>query len=235
MPLLALLFDVDGTLAETEEGHREAFNNMFIEAGLPWLWDQAHYRDLLRVTGGKERLLHHARLKDPERLAAVEARLEALHKAKNARFAQWMKASGGALRPGVRRLIDEAKAAQLRLAVVTTTSRANLEALLAAAFGGEALFDVIVCGEDVRRKKPDPEAYAIALEKLGLAPDDALAFEDTRNGLIAARAAGLRVVVTPSLYSEGEDFDGAAMLASDLDHGPEGDPVTLQALAALLR
>ena len=127
MPLLALLFDVDGTLAETEEGHREAFNNMFIEAGLPWLWDQAHYRDLLRVTGGKERLLHHARLKDPERLAAVEARLEALHKAKNARFAQWMKASGGALRPGVRRLIDEAKAAQLRLAVVTTTSRANLK------------------------------------------------------------------------------------------------------------
>ena len=94
---------------------------------------------------------------------------------------------------------------------------------------------MIVCGEDVRRKKPDPEAYAIALEKLGLAPDDALAFEDTRNGLIAARAAGLRVVLTPSSYSEGEDFDGAAMLASDLDHGPEGDPVTLQALAALLR
>ena len=170
MPLQALLFDVDGTLAETEEGHREAFNAVFAEAGLEWRWDRAHYRDLLRVTGGKERMLHHARLHDPGRLAAVEAQLEPLHKAKNARFSRWMKASGGALRPGVRRLIDEAKAAGLRLGVVTTTSRANLEALLAAGFGGEALFDVIVCGEDVRRKKPDPEAYELALARLDLAP-----------------------------------------------------------------
>jgi HAD superfamily hydrolase (TIGR01509 family) len=234
MPLQALLFDVDGTLAETEEGHREAFNNIFVEAGLPWRWDQAQYRDLLRVTGGKERMLHHARQHDPERLAAVEACLEALHRAKNARFAQWMKASGGALRPGVRRLIEEASSAGLRLAVVTTTSRANLEALLSAAFGGQALFDVIVCGEDVRRKKPDPEAYAMALARLGLAPEEALAFEDSRNGLLAGRAAGVKVVVTPSLYSQDEDFAEADLLARDLDHAAQGG-LTVELLKALLR
>ena len=198
MPLRALLFDVDGTLAETEEGHRAAFNAVFAEAGLPWVWEQPHYRELLRVTGGKERMLHHARRFDPARLPVVEAQLEALHKAKNARFGQWMQAEGGVLRPGVRRLIGEAQAAGLRLAVVTTTSRANLDALLAAAFPASP-FEVVVCGEDVSAKKPDPEAYVRALARLGLAPGEALAFEDTRNGLLAAKGAGLRCVVTPSV------------------------------------
>ena len=228
MPLRALVFDVDGTLAETEEGHREAFNAVFAEAGLPWVWSQTHYKTLLRVTGGKERMFHHAQLYDPKRLAEVAAKLPDLHKAKNARYAQWVRASGGALRPGVRRLIGEAKAAGLRLAVATTTSRANLDALLAAAFGASP-FDVAVCGEDVARKKPDPEVYFIALERLALGPEAALAFEDTRNGLLAARGAGLRCVVTPSVYSQGEDFKGAALLTRDLDEGP----VTLASLQAL--
>jgi len=231
MALQALLFDVDGTLAETEEGHRRAFNDIFVEAGVPWIWDHAHYRDLLRVAGGKERMLHHARQHDPQRLATVEAQLEPLHRAKNARFAEWMKASGGALRPGVRRLIEEAKADGLRLAIVTTTSRANLEALLGAAFGGAALFDVIVCGEDVKRKKPDPEAFEMALARLQLAPQEALAFEDSRNGLLAARGAGVKVVVTPSVYSHGEDFREASLLVSNLE---QLEPDTLPALKALL-
>jgi len=231
MALQALLFDVDGTLAETEEGHRRAFNDIFVEAGVPWIWDHAHYRDLLRVAGGKERMLHHARQHDPQRLATVEAQLEPLHRAKNARFAEWMKASGGALRPGVRRLIEEAKADGLRLAIVTTTSRANLEALLGAAFGGAALFDVIVCGEDVKRKKPDPEAFEMALARLQLAPQEALAFEDSRNGLLAARGAGVKVVVTPSVFSHGEDFREASLLVSNLE---QLEPDTLPALKALL-
>jgi len=230
--LQALLFDVDGTLAETEEGHREAFNAVFAAFGIPWRWAQEHYRDLLRVTGGKERMLHHARAHDPQALPAIEARLDDLHKAKNARYAEWVKSSGGALRPGVRRLVEEAHARGLRLAIVTTTSRANIEALLSAAFGGAGLFDLIVCGEDVRRKKPDPEAYLLALQRLGLPAESCVAFEDSRNGLIAARAAGLRVVVTPSLYSAHEDFAGASALARDLDDF-EGAPLTLDAIANL--
>ncbi len=230
----ALLFDVDGTLAETEEGHRAAFNAVFAAGGLPWNWTQAHYRDLLRVTGGKERMLSHARLHDPERFAEVEARVGELHQAKNARYAQWVAANGGALRPGVRRLIGEAKAAWLRLAIVTTTSRANIDALLAAAFGGANPFDVMICGEDVSRKKPDPEAYVVALERLGLAPEAGVALEDTRNGVLAARAAGLDVIVTPSLYSEGEDFSGASLVAPDLDRGPDGTLVTVATLRAIL-
>ena len=231
--LQALLFDVDGTLAETEEGHREAFNAVFDAFAIPWRWELEHYRDLLRVTGGKERMLHHARAHDPERLGAVETQIHDLHKAKNERYADWVKSSGGALRPGVRRLIAEARTKGLRLAVVTTTSRANLDALLGAAFPEGSPFKVQVCGEDVRAKKPDPEAYLIALRRLALAPEACVAFEDSRNGLVAARAAGLRTVVTPSLYSAHEDFSGATLLARDLDHAIDDAPLTIKALQAL--
>jgi HAD superfamily hydrolase (TIGR01509 family) len=227
----ALLFDVDGTLAETEEGHRQAFNEVFATSGIPWRWEQDHYRELLRVTGGKERMLHHARAHDPERLATIQERLAALHEAKNERYACWVEASGGALRPGVRRLIEEARSRGLRVAIVTTTSRANVEALLRAAALGP--FDAVVCGEDVAKKKPDPEAYEIALRRLALPAEACVAFEDSRNGLLAARAAGVRTVVTPSLYSAGEDFAGAWLVARDLDHVGEDGPLTIDGLAEL--
>ncbi len=231
--LRALIFDVDGTLAETEEGHREAFNAVFADYGLPWVWDRELYRELLRVTGGKERILHYARTRDPERLAETAARMAAVHEAKNARYAQWVRASGGALRPGVRRLIEEARASGLRLAIATTTSRANVEALLGAAFGGNVVFDVMVCGEDVHRKKPDPEVYAVALRRLELPAEACLAFEDSRNGLLAARAAGLRTVLTPSAYSAGEDVSEAWVVARDLDHSADGASLTIEGIAAL--
>lgn len=235
--LRGLIFDVDGTLAETEEGHRQAFNEVFAAFAIPWHWAPDHYRELLRVTGGRERMLHHARAHDPHRLAAIEADIAALHSAKNQRYAAWVEASGGALRPGVRRLIDEARASGLSLAIATTTSRANVEALLISAFGAEgpALFTAIVCGEDVRRKKPDPEVFTLALERLALRPQACIAFEDSRNGLLAARAANLAVIVTPSLYTAHEDFAGATLLARDFDHAIEGRPLTLETLAALPR
>ncbi len=229
----ALLFDVDGTLAETEEGHRRAFNDVFAAFDIPWVWTPDHYRELLRVTGGKERMLHHARRHDPERLASVAARLDALHAAKNARYARWMREGGGAPRPGVRRVIAEAGARGLRLAIVTTTSRSNVDALLDAMFGpdGRERFAVVVTGEDVSKKKPDPEAYRLALRRLGLAAEHGVAFEDSRNGLLAARAAGLRTVVTPSFYTAHEDFTGAALVARDLDQGPAGSPLTIEDFA----
>ncbi len=225
MPMPALIFDVDGTLAETEEGHRTAFNAVFAEAGVPWNWDRRVYRDLLAVSGGKERMAHYARKYDPARLVEIEPRLAELHVAKNGHYAAWVRASGGALRPGVRELVARSRARGQKLAIATTTSRANLAALLEAAFGAEAeaLFPVRVVGEDVKAKKPDPEVYMIALSELGVGPEDAIAFEDSLNGLRAATAAGLRTVVTPSLYTSHENFAGAWRLLPDLTAFADAD------------
>jgi HAD superfamily hydrolase (TIGR01509 family) len=233
-PLQAIIFDVDGTLAETEEWHREAFNRVFDAFVVPWRWDQDLYRDLLKVTGGKERMLHYARAHDPARLGGIASKVEAMHEAKNALYAELVKTSAGALRPGVRRLVEEARARGLRLAIATTTSRANVVALLSAAWGpqGAEIFSVVVCGEDVARKKPDPEVYTLALRRLGVSPQACVAIEDSRNGLAAASAANIRAIVTPSVYSAHEDFTGAWALARDLDHF-EGAPLTVDEIDIL--
>ena len=213
--LAALIFDVDGTLAETEEAHRRAFNDSFAAAGLGWHWSQVTYRRLLTITGGKERMRAHAgetgtRLDD--------RRIAALHAEKTARYGRIIAEGGVPLRPGVAALIAAARAAGLRLAVATTTSRPNVEVLARAAFGCAAgeVFDVIAAGDEVPAKKPAPDVYRLALARLDLPPASCLAFEDSRNGMLAARAAGLRVVVTPSIYTAGEDFTGATELLADL-------------------
>jgi len=229
MALPALIFDVDGTLAETEEGHREAFNSVFAAHHIPWHWDREVYRELLRVTGGKERMLHYARQHDPERLPEIERRLAELHADKNARYGEWVRAHGGGLRPGVRELIAAAQSRGQPLAIVTTTSRSNIEALLEAAFGaeGKTKFSAIVCGEDVGAKKPDPEAYLIALDTLALESEDAIALEDSRNGMRAAIAAGLRTVITPSFYSAHENFAGAWRVFETLEVATREEPALL--------
>jgi HAD superfamily hydrolase (TIGR01509 family) len=216
--LAALIFDVDGTLAETEELHREAFNRAFAGEGLPYRWDQALYRSLLLVTGGRQRLEHFfaesTDLTEPQ-IAGLAPRL---HLAKNGHYAEVMADSPIELRPGVADLLRQARATPLKLAIATTTSRVNLEGL-ARRFPGELDldgFDVVVCGEDVTALKPDPEVYRTALQRLALPPERCLAFEDTRNGVESAVGAGLRVVVTPSLYSTGQDFSAAAMVLDDL-------------------
>lgn len=218
MPIRALIFDVDGTLAETEEVHRTAFNRTFAEDGLPWQWDVDRYRDLLRVTGGKERIRHHAAGVGWPADDLDEARIARLHARKNDLYGETIRSGACALRPGVADLVARAEAAGLRLAIATTTSRPNVEALLDAAFrrDGRHPFEVIVAGEDVAAKKPAPDAYLLALERLGLTADACLAFEDSLNGLTAARAAGLATVVTPSLYTAHERFDGAREIRDDL-------------------
>ena len=216
MRLRALIFDVDGTLAETEEIHRIAFERAFEEDGLGWRWDVDLYRALLRVTGGRERIRHFVATRGVEPID--EARIARLHGRKNEIYGEIVAAGGVALRPGVAALVERARATGLRLAMATTTSRSNVEALLAGSFGGfpDGLFDPIVTGEDVTAKKPDPEAYTLALARLGLAAEDCLAFEDSWNGLTAARGAGLRTIVTPSLYTAPEAFAGAAAIVADL-------------------
>lgn len=203
--LKALLWDVDGTLAETErDGHRVAFNEAFAALGLDWHWDIARYGELLRVTGGRERL--RAAMADetdaPVLAIEREALVRALHERKNEAYARLVHEGAIRLRPGVRELLDEAAARGLQQAIVTTTSRANVEALLGRHLGPtwRQRFSAIVCGEDVAAKKPHPEAYRRALTALQRVPLEALAIEDSWAGASASRGADVPVIVTRSAY-----------------------------------
>lgn len=218
----ALIFDVDGTLAETEELHRQAFNETFASEALPWHWDKADYRRLLDVAGGKERLAHFLASR-PDGAERAAGRIADLHASKTRRYTA-LAAVGAPLRPGVARLIMEARQAGVRLAIATTTSLPNVEALLGAAFGSEALalFAVVGAGDVVPAKKPAPDIYSYVLERLGLPAGACIAFEDSTNGVKAARGAGLATIVTPGIYTEGDDFSGALAVLSDL--GEPGAP-----------
>lgn len=223
MALEALIFDVDGTLAETEELHRLAFNDAFAAAGLGWAWDEPLYGRLLEVTGGKERMRHY--IDAHGGLPALDAAaIAALHRDKTARYTALVAGGGVAFRPGVLRLMDEADDAGLRIAIATTTSPANVEALLLAALGpdGPARFAAVAAGDVVRAKKPAPDIYHLALEQLGLPAHACLALEDTPNGLRAALGAGIPTVVTASLYGGTEGFEGSLAVVDHL--GEPGTP-----------
>jgi HAD superfamily hydrolase (TIGR01509 family) len=211
MALKGLIFDCDGTLADTEEAHRAAFNAAFADAGLGWHWSMDLYGKLLKVTGGRERIAH---FMAAEGVSDVD--IPALHRAKNLHYARRVEAGGIALRPGVIRLMHEARGAGLALAIATTTSRSNLESLIGATSLSDIDFAALVCGEDVTNKKPDPEAFQVALGALSLSSDECIAFEDSRNGVVAARGAGIATVATPSLYTKDEDFWEAQLLLPDL-------------------
>ncbi len=218
MALRALIFDVDGTLAETEELHRVAFNAAFREAGIDRVWDEEQYRVLLQTTGGRHRILRDFADNGAPVGADVEALAAALHAGKNRHYALAVASGVLKLRSGVSRLIREARNDGLRVAIATTTGRANLVALLAAVateLPAQA-FDVVVTGDDVVHLKPDPEVYHQALLQLHCTPDETLAFEDSRNGLDAARAAGIPTIVTPSLYTGDQTFPGATAILEDL-------------------
>ena len=208
--LEALIFDVDGTLAETEEAHRGAFNAAFAHAGLDWVWDAALYRELLQVAGGKERIAAFA----PQTPAATIA---ALHADKTMRYGAMVRGGGAPLRPGVKALIDEAHSAGLRLAIATTTSLDNVEALLRATLGAEwnALFGVVAAGDMARAKKPAPDVYRLVLDRLALPAHACIAIEDSRNGVESARAAGVPVVAVRSAYLAGDDLSGALAVYDD--------------------
>lgn len=214
--LEALIFDVDGTLAETEELHRRAFNETFADQGLDWEWSREDYRRLLKTTGGKERIARHI-----DEIGADPAAFDipALHRAKTDRYTDLMASGGLALRKGIPELIDAVRSRGLRLAVSTTTSRPNVEALTRAAFGRSAdrVFDVLACGDEVRVKKPAPDIYLLAISRLGLPSRSCVALEDSRNGLLSARGAGIACIVSPSAYTEGEDFTGATAVIPEFD------------------
>lgn len=222
----ALIFDVDGTLAETEETHRKAFNDTFAHFRLSWEWDATLYGELLKVTGGKERMFHFAKAYSHHKGPAITAdQIASMHRFKNERFAQLVATGQCPLRPGVRRLIEAAQSRRQQLAIATTTSRSNVEALLASTLGSGAMamFDAVVAGDEAEAKKPSPDVYLRVLEALSLTGPECLAIEDSRNGLISAIGAGIPVLITPSSYSRGEDFTGALAILEDLDADPVSD------------
>ena len=220
MTLRALIFDVDGTLAETEEAHREAFNQAFAERGLPWQWDRPLYGQLLKTSGGKERIHAFVQAQAPEHLGPGLADLvAALHKRKTEIYTARVAGGGLALRPGIARLVAEAQAAGIRLAIATTTTRANVTALIDGATQGaaHAWFETMGCSDDAPVKKPDPQVYTLVVERLGLDPRSCLAIEDSRNGVRAALGAGIPVVVTRSSYTAADDVSGALAVWPDLE------------------
>lgn len=220
MTLKAVIFDVDGTLADTEEAHRQAFNATFKEFGLPWHWDVELYVELLSVAGGKERLAHYCRCVDPQRMAQPDSAdfIARLHQRKTRVYERRVEMGEVPARPGVVRLIRELLEADVRLAIATTTSRANVDVLLATTLADlpRDCFEVIGAGEQATAKKPAPDIYRWVLEKLGLQGTDCLAIEDSRNGVRAALGAGISVLVTESSWTSRDDFTGAVAVLPDL-------------------
>ena len=224
----ALIFDVDGTLADTEEVHRQAFNDAFSSHGLEFRWSRELYAELLQVAGGKERLAAFLRRiplaqRERSRLCGLIPRL---HATKTSRYRQRLEHGAVPLRPGVRRLMREGRAAGARLAIASTTSPDNVAALLEGALGPDAPdgFSVIATGDAVPRKKPAPDIYQLALRRLGVTAGRAVAFEDSAMGVAAAKAAGLFTVATPSDWTRGEDLAAADLVLPSLGdpHSPLG-------------
>jgi HAD superfamily hydrolase (TIGR01509 family) len=220
--LRALIFDVDGTLADTESAHLAAFNQAFAEFGLGWRWDEALYTKLLEISGGKERIVHYWRATQaplPETdSAAMRDTVNRLHRLKTIAYESAVGAGTLSLRPGVLRLMDEALAQGLRLAIATTTSPVNIAALLCRTIGPDwrRNFAAIGDADSAPVKKPHPQVYQRVLAALRLAPAACLAFEDSGNGLRAASAAGLATVITPTRYTAGHDFGDALRVVPDL-------------------
>ncbi|MCR4297775.1 MAG: HAD family hydrolase [Gallionella sp.] len=224
MSTRAIIFDVDGTLADTEDGHRESFNKAFAESGLDWNWDVALYDKLLKVTGGKERIKYFVEsfLTGFAKPEDFEEFVKHLHKVKTAHYTAMLREGHIPLRPGIKQLIGDARQRGIRLAIATTTSQENVATLLQQGLGAdsERIFEVIGCGDIVPHKKPAPDIYFWVLEKMGLPAADCIALEDSENGLRASLAAGIKTFITPNHYTRNQNFVGAAAVLDDLNDLP---------------
>lgn len=216
----AIIFDVDGTLADTEDGHRLSFNKAFAECGLDWSWDVALYDKLLKVTGGKERIKYFVSdfLTGFEKPADFDGFVKNLHAVKTRHYTSMISEGGVPLRPGIKQLILDAHAAGITLAIATTTTPENVSALLEVGLGKNwaDLFSANGCGDIVPHKKPAPDIYFWVLEKLGLQAADCIALEDSENGLRSSLGAGIKTYVTINHYTRNHDFTGAAAVFDDL-------------------
>jgi HAD superfamily hydrolase (TIGR01509 family) len=218
MTLEALIFDLDGTMADTEEAHRQAFNAAFITLELWWDWGPLRYSELLEISSGIERLHHYVERLEalPEEKARLHAIVPAIHATKSEIYRELVRGGQPPLRPGIERLIAEARDEGVQVAVVSTSTSANALEVLGHHFrqGG---IELLVCADEVARRKPAPDIYQRALSLLRKPPSACVAFEDSANGLRAARAAGLATIVTPSRWTMAQDFAGADALIPDLN------------------
>jgi HAD superfamily hydrolase (TIGR01509 family) len=236
--LRALLWDVDGTLAETErDGHLAAFNLAFEALGVPWRWSEARYGELLAVAGGFERLLRDMddRAEAPAQPAQRESLASTVHRLKNEIYAGIVRRGELALRPGVAQLLADCWCAGLPMGIVTTTSRVNLEALLECHLGSRwrTHFAAVVCAAEAPRKKPDPQVYQLALAVLGLEPREAVAIEDAPAGVAAARRAGVPVIVVHSHFFPACDACDATASGPSLGSGAGWRPEPLARAARI--
>ena len=220
--LQALIFDVDGTLADTEAVHLEAFNEAFTQEGLDWHWTQAEYTRLLEVSGGKERMLHYWHQRDPDMKelepGARKQVVARLHEIKTAAYEARVAAGAVQLRPGVLALMEAAQREGLLMAIATTTSPVNIGALLRPVFGPDWRLNFAAIGDasTAPLKKPHPQVYQQVLREIGKSPGACIALEDSHNGLRAALAAGVAAVVTPTHFTAHQDFTGALSVRPDL-------------------
>ena len=235
--MTALLFDCDGVLADTERyGHLPAFNAMFDEKGVPAHWSEDDYAGKLRIGGGKERMASlfaepgfTDRANVPEDEAARKELLADWHRSKTAHFRQLVASGAIPPRSGIRRIVNGALDAGWTVAVCSTSAEESVRAVFERAAGADAVDKVsFFCGDVVPRKKPAPDVYLLAVEELGLDRADTLVVEDSRNGLLAATAAGLACLVTVNGYTREEDFDEAVLVVSELGD-PDGPPITVLA------
>jgi len=230
MSLKALIFDVDGTLADTERnGHRIAYNKAFEELGVKWHWSADTYAELLSVTGGKERMKYFVENYQPELPAdrSLQELIAEIYMTKTRIFNQMLQKGLIPLRSGVARLFKEARESGIRLAIATTTAPSNVKYLLSSNLGEESLgwFDIIAAGDDVENKKPSPEIYQLVLQEMGLKADECIAFEDSKMGCQSATKAGLPVIITVNDYTRDEPFIGAGLVLGQL--GDPGVPAEL--------
>lgn len=230
MTIKAIFFDQDGVIIDTErDGHRVAFNETFIHYGYDFEWDVDYYHELLQVAGGKERMKHHLHTKgfgvevNPEE---EDELIKEMHKYKTQTFVELIQSGKLPLRPGVKRFMQEGMDAGLTLGVCTTS---NVKSAQAVAYNilKDIQFEFVLAGDMVSKKKPDPEIYNMALEKTGLSPDEVVVIEDSRNGVLAAKAAGLYIVATTNVYTEKEDLSDADIIVTSLGE-PDGEKGALK-------
>ena len=229
-PLKAVFFDQDGVIIDTErDGHRVSFNETFEEFGYNFEWGVDEYHDLLQISGGKERMKHYLQTKGfgkPVAPEEVDDLIARMHKRKTALFIEMVESGRLPLRPGIHRFMREAMAAGLKLGVCTTSNEKAANAIAYQVLQ-DVTFDVVLAGDVVEKKKPAPDIYNLALEKTGLRPEDCFVVEDSRNGVLAGKAAGMRVLATTNVYTEKEDLSPADVIVGCLGD-PAGEKAVLR-------
>lgn len=230
MTIKAVFFDQDGVIIDTErDGHRVSFNMTFKEFGFTDEWDVEYYHELLQIAGGKERMKHHWKTKGFSKSLTeeeIDNLVKEMHKRKTALFVELIETGKLPLRPGIHRFMKEAMEAGLKIAVCTTSNENAAKAVTEKVLA-DIKFDLVLAGDVVEKKKPDPEIYNLALSKLGLQPNEAFVVEDSKNGVKAAKAAGLKTIVTINHYTEKEDVNAGDVIVSCLGD-PDGEKAEMR-------